>query len=175
MGGEFAVGVEACVNLLENQRAGQSPASHCKFLRLEILNEGKREESSVAIVGQDSLITHMNFTAKESLGKGDLLVGEAENLRILPVERRGELKGQIVAQPALGEWIAVAVGDLAAGGGDAELERSRLLLSLPGRLRIFIDRAYLRCLPAAGERGGRQEKGKQESGAEIHRGGVGGC
>ena len=86
VGGEFAVGVDAGVDLLQDQRAGETAAGGGEFLRVQILDQGEGEDSAVAVVGQDGLVAHMDVTAQESLGKGDLLVGEGEDLGLLPVE-----------------------------------------------------------------------------------------
>ena len=87
MGGELPVRIDAGVDLLEDQGTGQPPACGGKLLRSKILQEREGKDSAVAVVGQDRLIADLDVTAEESLGKGDLLMGEGEDLGVIPIQR----------------------------------------------------------------------------------------
>ena len=158
VGGKFPIRIEACVDLLQHQRTGEPPTCHGKFLGLQILEKDQGEKTAVMVMVQDRPITDRNPALQQASGECDLLSCKGDDLGVAPVEGRGELKSQIVAEPVLGKGVSIPIRDLSPRGR----ERSGLLLGLPSRFGILIQgcvRASVHLAPAR-DAGEQQKQGK---------------
>ncbi len=108
---------------------------------------------------KDRFIGNLKFATNQPGGSVDLFPGEAEHLRVGKIKRRGEIDGEIVAEPILRERLAIAVCYLAAWRRNVEDVSARELLCFKGGLDCFLFR--LRSRGDAWHSRWRQRLGKQ--------------
>ena len=122
------------------------------------------------VMKQDGMVAYRDRSAEKAFGERDVLASECKGLCIAPIERGGELKGEIVAEAILSKGVAVTIGDLASWRRDPELECPCLFLGLPGRLGILIN-GSIRPVVHLGmgqERGSACAEDEYQNGASAH-------
>ena len=165
--GERAVRIEAHIGLAEDLVRRHRALDGAQLARQQILGDVERENSAVLVVVEDRGVGNFDVAVDEAGCDGDLLFGEGEDFIVRPIEGRGEIDREVVAEAALRERTAIAVGDLASRRGDQQRKGAGLPLGLPGRLGIFLGSGVVDQRLPGGKQAGEKQKHSQRR--EFHR------
>ncbi len=141
MTGAVTFGVIPHVGGLDHEAAAQMRLQlvHVLIGQLHIqafLNgKDQRQPAAVLVVAQQLVRLHRPAPSQHTVRGADLLLRIGQDLFPRRVLHEGEIQRQIVHYPRLRQRHAMPVHDLAARGRDAQRQRPRLALRLPGRFQ----------------------------------------
>ena len=166
--GERAIWVEAHIRLAEDLIRRHGALEGIDLAWEQILGDIERKHTPVLIVVQNRRVGDFDVAVDEAARNGDLLFGKGKNFAVRPIQRRGKIDGEVVAEAALREGATMAVGDLATRRRNEQRESSGLPLGLPGWFGIFNSAGVVDQGLPGGEPTGEKQKHNQR--CEFHRG-----